>query len=48
LEIARGAILDNRTFDPFHWIGFSCWSVFLLVAGFFFFWQAEERYGRDN
>jgi teichoic acid transport system permease protein len=48
LEIARGTILDNHPYDPFHWIGFSAWSVVLLVAGFFFFWQAEERYGRDN
>ncbi|WP_291277772.1 ABC transporter permease [Galactobacter sp.] len=48
LEIARGAILDERTFDPMHWIGLSAWSVVLLIGGFFFFWQAEERYGRDN
>lgn len=48
LQIARGTILDGHAYDPSNWVGLCCWAVGLLVAGYFFFWQAEERYGREN
>lgn len=48
LEIARGTILDDRGYNPMHWWFLAAWSVVVLVIGFIFFWQAEERYGREN
>lgn len=48
LEIARGTILNDRGYNPEHWYFLAIWSVVVLVVGFLFFWQAEERYGREN
>jgi teichoic acid transport system permease protein len=49
LTIARGLLLDGQytVDDPWYWLYFAVWSVVLLVVGIVFFWQAEERYGRD-
>lgn len=47
LEIARGVILNNHAYNPQHWIYLSCFAVVIFLAGIIFFWQAEERYGRD-
>lgn len=48
LEIARGILLKNHFYDPMHWLYLSIWAVVLLVGGTIFFWQAEERYGREH
>jgi len=46
LCIARGLMMG--TDYPMHyWIDFSAWSVGIFVLGFWFFWAAEDRYGRD-
>ncbi|WP_394159326.1 ABC transporter permease [Galactobacter valiniphilus] len=47
LEIARGIMLDHH-YDQMHWLYLSIWSVVILIAGTVFFWQAEERYGREH
>ena len=49
LTLARGLLLDGQyTVDnPWYWLYLAVWSVTLLVVGVVFFWQAEERYGRD-
>lgn len=48
LTIARGLLLP--TYDvPIHfWLYFAIWSVVIFVVGAVYFWQAEERYGRDD
>lgn len=50
LTLARGIVLDGQyTVDnPWYWLYASLWAVGLLVVGTVFFWQAEERYGRDD
>lgn len=49
LTLARGLLLDGQytVENPWYWMYFAVWSVVLLVVGIVFFWQAEERYGRD-
>lgn len=49
LSLARGLLLDGEfTVRTEYWLYASVWSVALLVIGTVFFWQAEERYGRDD
>jgi teichoic acid transport system permease protein len=31
-----------------YWLYTGAWAVGLLVIGVFFFWAAEERYGRTD
>lgn len=47
LELARAMILVGHPYNPMHWVYLSCFAVVVFVAGVIFFWQAEERYGRD-
>lgn len=48
LSLARGALLQGPeyTMNPHYWVGAAAWSVGLFVVGVWFFWRAEERYGR--
>lgn len=48
LEIARGILLTDHFYNPQHWIYLSIWAVVAFVGGIIFFWQAEERYGREH
>ncbi len=49
LSLARGILLDGEfTVRTEYWLYASVWSIALLVIGTVFFWQAEERYGRDD
>ncbi|VEW14739.1 Polysialic acid transport protein kpsM [Brevibacterium casei] len=48
LSISRG-ILMNGYEIPYEYFGyFAIWAAVIFAFGFVFFWQAEERYGRDE
>lgn len=48
LSLVRSALLRGPTyeFDPRYWVFATVWSTGILVFGVWFFWRAEERYGR--
>lgn len=46
LNAVRACVLEG-IFPPLSvWIYLICWTSVLLIVGFLFFWQAEERYTR--
>lgn len=47
ITIVRQALLGGYDPQGFTWYVGGAWALLMLVAGFFFFWQAEERYGRE-
>ncbi len=47
LQLARGALMGTQVINEMYWVYFSIWAVLTFVIGLFFFWAAEERYGRD-
>lgn len=47
LTIARSVLMGEGADTLMYWLSLSGWAVVALVAGFLFFWAAEERYGRD-
>ena len=48
LQIARGVIMDGAVYSSSAWFVVSAWALVLLIGGIFFFWSAEEQYGRVN
>ncbi|MET1039040.1 MAG: ABC transporter permease [Aeromicrobium sp.] len=48
LSLSRSALLEGRGYgiNTTYLLYASVWSVVLLVFGIWFFWRAEERYGR--
>ena len=48
LSLARAALLDGATYEinQIYWVYASVWAIALFVFGAWFFWRAEERYGR--
>lgn len=48
LSLARSALLegDGYQVDERFWYGVAGWSIGLFAFGVWFFWRAEERYGR--
>lgn len=48
LQIARGVIMDSAVYSASAWYVVSAWALVLLLSGVFFFWSAEEQYGRVN
>ncbi|MFV2117865.1 ABC transporter permease [Streptomyces sp. Act-28] len=49
MDLVRFALIEGYTSDnlPDHvWLAALLWAVVVGVAGFVFFWKAEERYGR--
>jgi teichoic acid transport system permease protein len=48
LSIARSALLDGPFYETntTYWLLASAWTVVLFTFGVWFFWRAEERYGR--
>lgn len=46
IEFMRDILIQSH--PPRWWIVWSCvfWAVFALIFGFWYFWRAEERYGR--
>ncbi|WGW12276.1 ABC transporter permease [Saxibacter everestensis] len=48
MTIVRGLLVPGYDVPPMFWIYAACWSLILLAFGSIFFWEAEERYGRDD
>jgi teichoic acid transport system permease protein len=46
VELVRGALIEDQKTSHFLWWLAVGWAVGVLVAGYLFFWQAEEQYGR--
>ena len=47
LALARGVLVRGYEVTAFDWIVGGAWAAVALIAGFFYFWSAEERYGRS-
>lgn len=47
IAMVRQAVLSDYSPQAYTWYVGGAWAVVTLVAGYFFFWQAEERYGRE-
>lgn len=48
IQLSRGLLIVGHSDTPFLWLTSIGWSVGLLLIGVFFFWKAEERYGRED
>ncbi|HEX4816105.1 MAG TPA: ABC transporter permease [Nonomuraea sp.] len=46
IEWMRDILIGSHTPPPLVWVSCLCWAVGALLAGFWFFWRAEDRYGR--
>ncbi len=48
LSIARAALLEGPTYttNGSYWVYATLWTIGVLAFGIWFFWRAEERYGR--
>ncbi|MEU4514416.1 ABC transporter permease [Nonomuraea wenchangensis] len=46
IEFMRDLLLTRHTPPPMVWLSCLCWAVLTLVGGFWYFWRAEDRYGR--
>ncbi|MFF8439270.1 ABC transporter permease [Streptomyces californicus] len=49
INLVRYALIDSYTWDqlpPFAWAAAAGWALLCGVAGFVYFWKAEETYGR--
>lgn len=47
ISLARGALINDMQMTPYLWLVSGAWSLGVFIVGVFFFWRAEERYGRD-
>jgi teichoic acid transport system permease protein len=48
LSIARSSLLQGPGYgvDPMYWLYATVWTIAIFTFGVWFFWRAEERYGR--
>ncbi|MED7923894.1 ABC transporter permease [Nonomuraea sp. LP-02] len=46
IEFMRDLLLSRHTPPPTVWLSCLCWALVTLVGGFWYFWRAEDRYGR--
>jgi teichoic acid transport system permease protein len=46
IEFVRDLLIEGHEPRPWIWIACVFWAVFALLVGFWYFWRAEERYGR--
>ncbi|WP_062346203.1 ABC transporter permease [Herbidospora yilanensis] len=46
IELMRDLLIQGHTPPQWAWTTAIFWAVFALVIGFWYFWRAEERYGR--
>ncbi|MFF3664950.1 ABC transporter permease [Microtetraspora malaysiensis] len=46
IEFMRDLLIYQRFPERWAWITCVFWAVFALIVGFWYFWRAEERYGR--
>ncbi|MFD0883301.1 ABC transporter permease [Streptosporangium algeriense] len=46
IELMRDLLIQFHPTRP--WVWFTCifWALFALIGGFWYFWRAEEKYGR--
>lgn len=47
IDMARTVLIDGSVPELRSWLIVISWTLFVLVAGFIFFWRAEESYGRE-
>lgn len=48
ISLARDVLLDSYTAPTLAWIAAPVWAVAIIVAGIFYFWGAEARYGLSD
>ncbi|GAA0418724.1 transport permease protein [Acrocarpospora corrugata] len=46
IELMRDLLIYQHTPPQWAWATAIFWAVFALIVGFWYFWRAEERYGR--
>jgi teichoic acid transport system permease protein len=46
IELVRDALMDTHEATTWTWYLAVAWALVIFCAGFWYFWQAEERYGR--
>jgi teichoic acid transport system permease protein len=47
ISLFRGALMADEPVDAYAWLAGVGWAVGAVLVGFLFFWNAEERYGRE-
>lgn len=48
LNLARGYLVQGYEVRASEWVSVIIWAFAMAIFGFFFFWSAEERYGRED
>jgi teichoic acid transport system permease protein len=46
IELMRDLLIHDHSPPQWAWVTAIFWAVFALIVGFWYFWRAEERYGR--
>jgi teichoic acid transport system permease protein len=48
LSLARSALLEGQAYaiQESYWVYATAWTIVMFAFGTWFFWRAEERYGR--
>ena len=46
LSLSRDVMISGHSAPDWMWLVGAAWGLVTLIVGFFFFWSAEERYGR--
>lgn len=46
IELVRDAFMDRHDAPPWAWFAAIIWAVVMFCVGFWYFWRAEETYGR--
>lgn len=46
MELMRDLLMKTHELRPYIWQVCVFWAVFALIGGFWYFWRAEEKYGR--
>ncbi|MCK2215908.1 ABC transporter permease [Actinomadura sp. ATCC 31491] len=46
IEFMRDLLISRHTPPELVWLSCLCWAVAALAGGFWYFWRAEDRYGR--
>ncbi|GIH97513.1 ABC transporter permease [Planobispora siamensis] len=46
IELMRDLLIQTHEPRPYIWFVCVFWAVFALLGGFWYFWRAEEKYGR--
>ncbi|MBG0826497.1 ABC transporter permease [Planomonospora sp. ID67723] len=46
IELMRELLIAQHETRPYIWLVCVFWALFALIGGFWYFWRAEEKYGR--